>query len=105
MLTIAWKRFSRHAVAKTRIDRQCSLPCGIAALGLAGLPYCASKYAQSAIGHVANAEVLPEGVSVTNIYPGETETPILEKRPVPPSPEQRARMLQPEDIAAMVVTM
>jgi NADP-dependent 3-hydroxy acid dehydrogenase YdfG len=78
---------------------------GLRPLGLAGLPYCASKYAQSAIGHVANAEVLPEGVSVTNIYPGETETPILEKRPVPPSPEQRARMLQPEDIAAMVVTV
>ena len=49
--------------------------------------------------------MLPEGVSVTNDLPGETETPILEKRPVPPSPEQRARMLQPEDIAAMVVTV
>ncbi len=78
---------------------------GLRPLGLAGLPYCASKFAQSAVGHYANAEVLPDGVSVTNIYPGETETPILEKRPVPPTAEQRARMLQPEDIASVVVTV
>jgi NADP-dependent 3-hydroxy acid dehydrogenase YdfG len=57
------------------------------------------------MGTFANLEALPDGVSVTNIYPGETETPILDKRPVPPSAEQRARMLQPEDIAAMVVTV
>ena len=46
----------------------------------------------------------PEGVSVTNIYPGETETPILEKRPSLLLPNSE-RMLQPEDIAAMVVTV
>jgi NAD(P)-dependent dehydrogenase (short-subunit alcohol dehydrogenase family) len=78
---------------------------GLRTLQLAGLPYCASKFAQSAMGTFANLEALPDGVSVTNIYPGETETPILDKRPVPPSAEQRARMLQPEDIAAMVVTV
>jgi NADP-dependent 3-hydroxy acid dehydrogenase YdfG len=78
---------------------------GLRAMQLAGLPYCASKFAQSAIGTYANLEVLPDGVSVTNIYPGETETPILDKRPVPPSAEQRARMLQPDDIASMVVTV
>ena len=78
---------------------------GLRTLQLAGLPYCASKFAQSAMGTFANLEALPDGVSVTNIYPGETETPILDKRPVPPSAEQRARMLQPDDIAAMVTTV
>ena len=46
-----------------------------------------------------------KGIKVTNIYPGETNTPIVEKRPQPPPPEKRARMLQPEDIAACVVTV
>lgn len=78
---------------------------GLRTLQLAGLPYCTSKFAQSALGTFANLEALPDGVSVTNIYPGETETPILDKRPVPPPAEQRARMLQPDDIAAMVVTV
>jgi NADP-dependent 3-hydroxy acid dehydrogenase YdfG len=78
---------------------------GIQMLQLAGLPYSASKYAQAAIGSFANLEALPDGVRVTNLIPGETETPILAKRPVPPSAEQRARMLQPEDVAAMAVAV
>jgi NADP-dependent 3-hydroxy acid dehydrogenase YdfG len=78
---------------------------GLRILQLAGLPYTASKFAQSAIGSFANLESLPDGVRVTNLYPGETETPILAKRPVPPSAEQRARMLQPEDVAAMAVAV
>jgi NADP-dependent 3-hydroxy acid dehydrogenase YdfG len=71
----------------------------------AGLPYTASKFAQSAIGTFANLESLPDGVRVTNIHPGETETPILAKRAVPPTAEQRARMLQPEDVATMAVAI
>jgi NAD(P)-dependent dehydrogenase (short-subunit alcohol dehydrogenase family) len=78
---------------------------GIQMLQLAGLPYTASKYAQAAIGSFANLEALPDGVRVTNLIPGETETPILEKRPVKPTPEQRARMLQPEDVAALAVAV
>ena len=78
---------------------------GVRVLQLAGLPYTASKFAQSAIGTFANLETLPDGISVTNIHPGETETPLVDKRPVPPSAEQRARMLKPEDIAAMVVAV
>ncbi|MDG1890843.1 MAG: SDR family NAD(P)-dependent oxidoreductase [Verrucomicrobiota bacterium] len=78
---------------------------GLRAMQLAGLPYCASKFAQSAIGTYANLEALPDGVRVTNIYPGETETPILDQRPIPPSAEQRACMLQPDDIAEMVLTI
>lgn len=78
---------------------------GLRVLQMAGLPYTASKFSQAAIGTFANLESLPDGVRVTNIYPGETETPILAKRPVPPSAEQRARMLQPEDVADMVVAV
>jgi NAD(P)-dependent dehydrogenase (short-subunit alcohol dehydrogenase family) len=72
---------------------------------LAGVPYSASKFAQAAIGSFVNSEVAAEGVRVTNIYPGEVNTPILEKRPVMPPPEQRAVMLQPEDFGELVVSI
>ncbi len=78
---------------------------GKRAMLLAGLPYCVSKFATSALGTFLNQEECANGIRVTNIYPGETNTPILDKRPTPPSPEKRAKMLQPEDIAACVVTI
>lgn len=71
----------------------------------AGVPYSASKFAQAAIGMFANFELAAEGVRVTNIHPGEVDTPILEKRPVMPPPEQRAKMLQPEDLGQLVVAL
>jgi NAD(P)-dependent dehydrogenase (short-subunit alcohol dehydrogenase family) len=78
---------------------------GKRAMLLAGMPYCVSKFATSALGTFVNLEKCGNGIKVTNIYPGETNTPIVDKRPTPPPPEQRAKMLQPEDIAACVVTI
>lgn len=72
-------------------------------LALAGLPYCASKFAQGTLGAFVNLEDSAHGIRVTNLYPGEVNTPIIDKRPVPPPPEQRVRMLQPEDVAACVL--
>jgi NAD(P)-dependent dehydrogenase (short-subunit alcohol dehydrogenase family) len=72
---------------------------------LAGMPYCVSKFATGALGTFVNLEECSNGIKVTNIYPGETNTPIIDKRPSPPPPEKRAKMLQPEDIAACVVTI
>lgn len=100
-----------HAVLPGMRARKTGLIINIVSLGglrtlqLAGLPYTAAKYAQGAIGTFANLEAMPDGVRVTNLFPGETETPILNKRPVPPSPEQRARMIQPEDVAALAITV
>lgn len=78
---------------------------GLRNMALAGVPYCASKFSQASIGTMANLEALPDGVRVTNLFPGETETPILNKRAQPPSAERRAQMLQPEDIAAVAITI
>lgn len=78
---------------------------GLRNMKLAGASYCASKFAQSSLGHFANLEVLDDGVSVTNIYPGEANTPLVEKRPTPPPPEQRERMIHPEDVAAMALAV
>jgi len=74
-------------------------------MALAGAPYCVSKFAAGALGTFVNLEEAGHGIKVTNIYPGETNTPIVDKRPTPPTPERRAQMLQPEDIAACVVTV
>lgn len=67
---------------------------------LGGVAYNASKFAASALGRTVGEEERENGVRVTTIYPGEVETPILDDRPVPVSAEHRARILQPEDVAA-----
>ena len=72
---------------------------------LAGTGYCASKFAMTALGAAVGLEESEHGIHVTNIYPGEVNTPILAERPVPVPPEKRAKMLLPEDIAAMVVAL
>ena len=78
---------------------------GLRVMLLAGMPYCVSKFATGALGTFVNLEEAGNGIKVTNIYPGETNTPIVDKRPSPPPPERRAQMLQPEDIAACVVAV
>jgi NAD(P)-dependent dehydrogenase (short-subunit alcohol dehydrogenase family) len=74
-------------------------------LELAGSAYCASKFAMTALGTAVGLEERENGIHITNVYPGEVNTPILEERPVPVPPEKRAKMLMPEDIAAMVVML
>ncbi len=78
---------------------------GKRAAALGGVAYCASKFAMSALGLFAGDAERNNGVRVTNLYPGEVETPILDRRPVEVPKEHRAKILQPEDIAAMVVAV
>jgi NADP-dependent 3-hydroxy acid dehydrogenase YdfG len=78
---------------------------GLRASLLGGVAYSASKFAMTALGTCIGLEERNNGIRVTNVYPGEVETPILDARPVPVSAEHRARILQPEDIAAMVVAI
>lgn len=73
---------------------------GLRALELAGVGYCASKFANSVIGTYGGLEDGKNGIRFTNIYPGEVETPLLDQRPEPVSAERRAQMLQPADVAA-----
>jgi NAD(P)-dependent dehydrogenase (short-subunit alcohol dehydrogenase family) len=78
---------------------------GKRAMRLGGVGYCASKFAMTALGTTIGLEERPNGIHVTNIYPGEVKTPILAQRPTPSPPEKLAGMLRPEDIAAMVVAI
>lgn len=76
---------------------------GKRALALGGVAYAASKFAMTALGTCVSNEVGVEGIRVTNVYPGEVDTPILEQRPTPVSDEHRQAILRPEDIANIVV--
>lgn len=78
---------------------------GKRAITLGGVVYCASKFAMTAMGTAISNEVRDEGVRVTNVYPGEVNTPILENRPSPVSDEHKAAILQPEDIASVVLSI
>ncbi|MCA9090215.1 MAG: SDR family oxidoreductase [Planctomycetaceae bacterium] len=78
---------------------------GLRASLLGGVAYSASKFAMTALGTCVGLEERNNGIRVTNVYPGEVETPILDARPVPVSAEHRARILQPADIASMVVAV
>ena len=78
---------------------------GVRAGVLGGVAYSASKFAMAALGITVAQEVRELGIRITNIYPGEVDTPILDKRPVPVSAEHRAKILQPEDVGAVLVTI
>jgi NAD(P)-dependent dehydrogenase (short-subunit alcohol dehydrogenase family) len=70
---------------------------------LGGAAYAASKFGMSALGLCLAAEEKDSGVRVSNIYPGEIDTPILAARPKPVTAEQRAVILRPEDVAEAVL--
>jgi NADP-dependent 3-hydroxy acid dehydrogenase YdfG len=69
---------------------------------LTGPAYNATKHAVVALTESINMEEGLHGIRATSILPGEVATPILEKRPVPPTPEVRAKMLQAEDLGKTV---
>ncbi len=78
---------------------------GKRAMKLSGAGYCAGKFAMSGMGTAIGLEERENGIHVTNIYPGEVNTPILADRPTPVPPEKLAQMLMPDDIASLVVTI
>ena len=69
---------------------------------LSGPAYTAAKHAVVAMSHSINMEECVNGIRSTAICPGEVATPILDKRPVPVSAEERAKMVQPRDCADLI---
>lgn len=78
---------------------------GKRATPLGGVAYDASKFAMTGLGICVANEDGENGIRVTNIYPGEVDTPILEFRPQPMTDAHRAKILQPEDVAPVVLTI
>lgn len=72
---------------------------------LGGVAYNASKFGMTGLGSCVAEEERENGIRITNVFPGEVNTPILDQRPVPPSTEHRAGILQPQDIAEAVMML
>ncbi len=69
---------------------------------LTGPAYTASKAAMIALTHSFNIEEGVNGLRATALCPGEVATPILKSRPVQPSAEEKARMLQETDLGRTI---
>ena len=76
---------------------------GVRPSALGGAAYSAAKHALAALTRVVGLEEAANGIRATVISPGEIDTPLLARRPTPVTEEHRARILQPEDIAAAVL--
>jgi NADP-dependent 3-hydroxy acid dehydrogenase YdfG len=67
--------------------------------GVAGMAYQSAKYGMMGFGVSLTKEAWKFGIRTCNIFPDETNTEIMLKRPVKYSDEELARILQPEDLA------
>jgi NAD(P)-dependent dehydrogenase (short-subunit alcohol dehydrogenase family) len=76
---------------------------GLAPNPPAGVAYSASKHALHSLNGSINQEERRHGIRACVIAPGETDTPNLDLRPLPPTKEMREKMMQPEDIAGAVL--
>jgi NADP-dependent 3-hydroxy acid dehydrogenase YdfG len=70
---------------------------------VSGPAYTAAKHAVVAMSQSINMEEYRNGIRSTAILPAEVATSILDKRPAPPSAEERAAMLQPADLAELAL--
>jgi NADP-dependent 3-hydroxy acid dehydrogenase YdfG len=71
--------------------------------GFPGPLYTAAKHGIVAMSHSINMQECVNGIRSCVFLPGEVATAILDKRPNPVSPEERARMVQPEDCADLIL--
>ena len=69
---------------------------------MTGPAYNAAKHAVVAMTAHLNHEECVNGIRACALCPAEVSTPIMEKRPIPPSAEERAKMLQPDDLGRTI---
>lgn len=100
--------YTAHAVLPAMRARRSGLVINISSWAgvhhpkLTGPAYNGSKHAVTAMTETINMEDGVNGIRACAICPGEVATSILDTRPQPPSAEERARMLQPEDLGRTV---
>src|SRR6516225_8729639 len=70
---------------------------------VSGPGYVAAKHGMVAMSHTINLEECQNGIRSSVLCPGEVATPILLNRPIPETPQTMARMLQPQDMGALIV--
>jgi NADP-dependent 3-hydroxy acid dehydrogenase YdfG len=98
-----------HAVLPHMVHRKAGMIVNISSISgkraspLGGPAYAAAKFGMAALGISLAAEEKDSGIRVSNIYPGEVNTPILEHRPTAVTDAHRQTILKPEDVAAAVL--
>jgi NADP-dependent 3-hydroxy acid dehydrogenase YdfG len=70
---------------------------------LSGAPYGAAKAGVRNLMSYLHNTFRNQGIRATTILPAEVDTPILDKRPRPPDASERASMMQPEDVARVIL--
>lgn len=75
---------------------------GLQASAKAGAAYVASKFGLRGLTQCINAEEGPSGIRACAVHPGDVDTPLLDRRPRPPTRAARECMLRPEDVAEAV---
>jgi len=101
--------YCTHAVLPSMRARKDGLVINISSwagkytLAMAGAAYNGSKHAVVSLTETLNMEECVNGIRACVICPAEVATPILDRRPVPPSPEERARMLQADDLGKTIL--
>ena len=76
---------------------------GVGGSLLGGPSYSAAKAGVINFTQYLNTEFRNSGLRASVIIPGEVDTPIVEQRPVHPSPEARATMATSEDVARAIL--
>jgi NADP-dependent 3-hydroxy acid dehydrogenase YdfG len=71
--------------------------------GVSGFPYAAAKHGMNVMNESINDEHAHMGIRACCLCPGEVATEILNTRPKPPSQEERARMVQEEDVGETIL--
>ncbi len=100
--------YTIHAVLPSMRERRDGLIINVSSWAgvfhpkLTGAAYNGSKHAVTAMTETINMEEGINGIRACAICPAEVATPILDRRPVPPSADARARMLQPDDLGQAI---
>jgi NADP-dependent 3-hydroxy acid dehydrogenase YdfG len=69
---------------------------------LGGAPYGAAKAAVCNLMSFLHTTFRNQNIRSTTILPGEVNTPIMDTRVRPPTPEERTRMVDPDDVGQAV---
>lgn len=100
--------YCAHAVLPAMIEQGDGLIVNVSSWAgnhvsmVTGAAYTAAKHGLNAMTETINMEAGLYGVRACAVCPGEVATPILDNRPEPPSAEDKARMVQPEDCGDII---
>ena len=70
---------------------------------LSGPAYISAKHAMNSMTASLIIEERNNGIRATAVCPGEVATPILDNRPIPVSEDDRARILQSDDLGELIL--